>query len=444
MYSLLLAALACNLPGRAADAIPAPEPTQPPTIPATVVVQPEPTETLAAEVEPTEPSAGPARPFPQHALYASGSTLPDHRTREQLDEDVRRFYDYWKSEYLVDAGTSANGIRMYRIAFGQDIPARETTVSEGQGYGMTIVPLMAGYDPDAQAIFDGLWEFVRAHPSEIDPRLMDWNVPLAEGNASAFDGDVDIAFGLLLADAQWGSGGAVDYLSDANTLIAAILETTIGPDSRLPMLGDWVDPRGAVHNQYTPRSSDFMLANFAAFGRAAGNPAWSDVIAQSQAVILQIQAEYSPSTGLLPDFIQGDTEGFRPASPGFLEADRDGDYSYNAGRVPWRLGLHALAYDDGVSRASTQTISRWIQEAAGNDPANIYAGYRLSGEPRPGSEYFTSFFASPFGVAAMSDPAQQAWLNAIYDSVFDRHEDYYEDSVTLICLLIMTGNHWIP
>jgi endo-1,4-beta-D-glucanase Y len=309
---------------------------------------------------------------------------------------------------------------------------------------MTIVPLMAGYDPDAQAIFDGLWEFVRAHPSEIDPRLMDWNIPLAEGNASAFDGDADIAFGLLLADAQWGSSGAVDYLSEANTLIAAILQTTIGPDSRLPMLGDWVDPQGAVHNQYTPRSSDFMLANFAAFGRASGDPAWGAVIAQSQAVILQIQAGYSPLTGLLPDFIQGDAEGFRPASPGFLEADRDGAYSYNAGRVPWRLGLHALADDDPASRASARTISDWIQDAAGNDPAGIRAGYELTGEPRPDSDYFTSFFASPFGVAAMSDPTQHDWLNSIYAAVVDSREDYYEDSVTLICLLIMTGNHWIP
>ena len=55
----------------------------------------------------------------------------------------------------------------------------------------------------------------RAHPSEIDSRLMDWNVPEPEGNDSAFDGDADIAFGLLLADAQWGSAGRVNYKAEA-------------------------------------------------------------------------------------------------------------------------------------------------------------------------------------------------------------------------------------
>ena len=70
---------------------------------------------------------------------------------------------------------------------------------------------------------------------------MSWQVPgEPEGSASAFDGDADIAYALLLADAQWGSGGSIDYAREARTMIAGILESTIGPDSRLPMLGDWV------------------------------------------------------------------------------------------------------------------------------------------------------------------------------------------------------------
>jgi hypothetical protein len=45
------------------------------------------------------------------------------------------------------------------------------------------------------------------------------------------------------------------------------------------------------------------------------------------------------------------------------------------------------------------------------------------------------------GVAAMTVPSQQQWLNAIYEAVYRAHEDYYEDSVTLLCLLVMTGNY---
>jgi hypothetical protein len=44
----------------------------------------------------------------------------------------------------------------------------------------------------------------------------------------------------------------------------------------------------------------------------------------------------------------------------------------------------------------------------------------------------------------MTTPGEQAWLDAIYAVVWNRHEDYYEDSVNLLCLLLMTGNFWQP
>jgi endoglucanase len=396
-------------------------------------------------VPPTEESAaGLMHPFPQHVTYAPGSILPNQRTREQLDDDVRAFYDYWKSQYLIQDGVGSDGAPLYRVAFGKDESAKGTTVSEGQGYGMLIVPMMAGYDPDAQSIFDGLWGFARAHPSEVDSRLMDWNIPEPEGNDSAFDGDADIAYGLLLADAQWGSGGRVDYKAEALTMIAGILESTVGGESHLPMLGDWVGSDDPQYNQFTPRSSDFMLANFRAYRKATGDSVWDDVVLQSQKVMSEIQEKHSPETGLLPDFIVKSDGGFVPAPSNFLEAETDGAYGYNAGRVPWRVGLDALLFDDETSREIVLKISRWAESAAGGNPSNVRAGYSLDGTPLPDSDYFSTFFVSPLGVAAMNDPAQQDWLNAVYDSVRDRHEDYYEDSVTLLCLLAMTGNSWTP
>ena len=402
--------------------------------------------TTAVALVPTSGSIA-ARPFPQHVNLAPGSILPNHRSQAQLDDDVRAFYDTWKATYVIYAGPSADGNPMYRIAFGKDQPGKGTTVSEGQGYGMIIVPLMGGYDEEAQQIFNGLWEFVRAHPSVADSRLMDWNIPDTEnGNESAFDGDADIAYGMLLADAQWGAQGRINYKEEAIVLIGGISESTIGPESHLPMLGDWVDVSGEVYNQYTPRSSDFMLVNFRAYGKATNDPVWNDVVSQSQAVMKAIQSNYSPQTGLMPDFIvlKGDAFTPQPAPAEFLEGLDDGHYSYNAGRVPWRVGSDALLHDDGASRAIAQNISRWIEASTNGDPANIRAGYDLDGNPLPDSDYFTTFFIAPMGVAAMTDPNQQEWLNAIYDSVYDQHIDYYEDSVNLLCMIMMSGNAWTP
>ena len=387
--------------------------------------------------------AEPLRPFPQHVTYAPETIKPNHRPQDELDADIKAFYDNWKAAYVIPAGTTPNGHPLYRVSVGTTDPNR--TVSEGQGYGMVIVAIMAGYDLEAETIFDGLWEFSRQYPSSIDSRLMAWEVPPGNSNSdSAFDGDVDIAYGLLLADAQWGSTGRINYAAEAKTVITAILESTIGPSSRLPMLGDWVEPDGSLYNQYTPRSSDFILNCFRAFRRVTDDSNWDTVVANVQAAITSLQTRYSHKTGLLPDFIVYRKGRPKPAPRQFLESPYDGRYYYNAGRDPWRLGTDALLNNDLTSMAQVRKMSNWIQLAAKNDPANIRAGYRLNGKSLPGSKYFTTFFVAPFGVAAMTNPDQQQWLNKIYDTVYNTHEDYYEDTVTLLTLLVMTGNYWDP
>ena len=397
-----------------------------------------------ADQKPTT-SSGILRPFPQHVQCAPGSILPNHRSQAQLDDDARAFYDYWKESYLIDVGKTNAGDPLYRVAFGKESPTREKTVSEGQGYGMMITALMAGHDPDAQTIFDGLWNFCRLYPSHSDARLMTWHVPEnSDGNNSAFDGDADMAYGLLLAAEQWGNQGRIHYKNEAQTLITAIRESAIGPDSFMPLLGDWTDPNGQRYSQYTPRPSDFMLVNFRAYGKATNDPLWDEVVRKCHTVMQVIQAKHSPQTGLMPDFIvmRGTERTPEPSPAKFLESENDCNYYYNAGRIPWRIGTDAILNNDLNSRAIAQKISRWAEQATGCSPAKFCAGYALDGTPLLGSDRFTSFFVAPMGVAAMTNPAQQDWLNAIYDSICSRRENYYEDSVTLFCLLAMSGNAW--
>jgi hypothetical protein len=195
-----------------------------------------------------------------------------------------------------------------------------------------------------------------------------------------------------------------------------------------------------------------MLDHFRAFGRATGDPVWTEVVAAVQDVIESLQARYTFDrrlglyTGLLPDFIKISPTTLRakPAGGRFLEGRFDGAFYYNAVRDPWRLGTDALLNDDARSLAATRLIASWSSAVTGGDPLNIKGGYRLRGRPLPGSDYFSIVFAAPFGVAAMTEPGQQAWLNAIYDAVSTSHEEYYEDSVTLLSLLVMTGNYWDP
>ncbi len=382
------------------------------------------------------------RPFPQHGAYAAGTIQQNAYSQDEMDEDVRDFYAYWKDRYVLSAGRTAAG-PLYRISFGKR--RSEKTVSEGQGYGMIIVAIMSGADPNAHKIFDGLWRFARQHPSHNDAALMAWKVPVEKGkDDSAFDGDADMAYALILADAQWGSAGKTNYRAAATELIAAIKRSTIGQSSNLPLLGDWVASNAEGYDETSGRTSDFMPAHFHAFARFTHDPIWQQIASKTQAVVEDIQLRHSPETGLLPDFITNLDTAPEPAAPDFLEDETDGQFSNNAARAPLRFGIDALINGDRRSAAIVRKMSLWVEMATKGNAEDIRAGYQLDGTPLEKSSYFTTLFAGPFGVAAMTSPRQQAWLNAIYDACRMKHADYFEDSINMISLLIMSGNYWDP
>ena len=190
-----------------------------------------------------------------------------------------------------------------------------------------------------------------------------------------------------------------------------------------------------------------MYGHFRAFGHAAGDSTWDQVITATQAAVTSLQASFSPATGLLPDFIVAQSMNPfvpKPAPPKFLEDAKDGAFNYNACRAPWRIATDALLNNDATSMAQSRKMSAWIAKATGGDPGKLRAGYQLNGKPLSGSHYFTTAFVAPLGVAAMTDPRQQAWLDKLYASVRTAREDYFEDSINLLCLLVMTGNFWNP
>jgi len=167
------------------------------------------------------------------------------------------------------------------------------------------------------------------------------------------------------------------------------------------------------------------------------NNDWNEnIISACQEKLRYLQNNFSPNAGLIPDFIKnGD-----PATTAVLESDNDGKYFYNACRVPMRVGADALLNNNGVSKEIAEKISVWAESATSGNIANFYAGYELDGTPF--ANYSATSFTAPLGVAAMC-AKQQTWLNHIYDSVRAKHSyAYYEDSINMISILIMTGNFW--
>lgn len=382
-------------------------------------------------------------PFPHHTNYYSHIN-PGQYTQDQLDNQVRSYYDAWKAKYLIN-GCESN---QYYVFFDS---GNTNTVSEAMGYGMLIVPLMAGYDPDAKTIFDGLYHYYKAHPSHIMPHLMAWKQITgcidSDGPDSATDGDMDIAFGLLLAHAQWGSGGNINYFHEAQLIIKDLMgnnasEGDINQDYYSIKLGDWVKNGSYMTGT---RSSDFIIDHFRTFSCAVKDTTWYHVIDECYNLIDTIQTNYSPETGLLPDFIVDVDNQPKPANPNYLEGDLDGNYSYNACRDPWRLATDYLISGDERARNAILKIDKWLFETTNGSVNNVHAGYYLDGSVAAG--WSDNSFTAPFTVGAMLDTTNQQWLDKLYAKILlanTANGGYYDNTLRLLSMITISGNYWVP
>jgi endo-1,4-beta-D-glucanase Y len=392
----------------------------------------------------------PARPFPQHTAYAAGSIKPASISQATLDHETAAFYDLWKRKRLIASDSPGQ----FYVAFDDrdsKAGAEVIAVSEGMGYGMLITAFMAGHDQEAKRYFDGLYRFYKSHPSKNNPHLMAWRQVRGGGNArddgdSAADADLDIAYALLVAHRQWGSAGEINYLAEGKTMIGSIYSDDINARASTVKLGDDISSDDAAYSD--TRSSDLIPDHFRAFQRVTGRAEWSAVLDKSYAIIESLQKRYSPVTGLVPDFIRRADTSPRPANPNYLETRHDGDYYYNACRFPFRIGLDFLLNGEPRSQAALEKLTRWVREETGDDPSKIAAGYSLNGKRlKKGEDDGQMCFVAPLAVAAMAHPESQAWLNALADSIIKPgpdDADYFDGTIKLLCLLVISGNWWSP
>jgi endo-1,4-beta-D-glucanase Y len=382
----------------------------------------------------------PFKPFPQHVKYFTGTIKPNHLTQTQLDNAVKSFYTQWSKRFIKHVpGTDES----YVWFENKD---KKQCVSEGQGYGMIIVSLMAGYDASAKHIYDNLYRYFKAHPTGKSKHLMAW-AQYANGkntdNTSASDGDMDIAYSLLLADRQWGSKSEINYLEEAKAVINAIMQYEINHKIWTVLLSDGIESESKDY--FATRSSDFMPSHFKAFEQATHDNRWDKVVDAGYKLFKVMQDNYSPDAGLIPDFIVNLNKKPKPAPANFLESPYDGYYNYNACRDPWRLATDYLLTGDKRSKQIVDKINRWIRSTTNNDTYNLSAGYTLAGNDIKHRYFEALSFVAPFAVAAMVDEKNQIWLNKVWDYlvVFKMKDyDYYDNSIKLMDMIIVSGNYW--
>ncbi len=395
------------------------------------------------------------------AASETGDTAMEKKT---VSADTVKFYKYWKKRYLKK-DTYVKDASLYYVCYAdkdseeyrdeyKDAKAPPVTVSEAHGYGMLITVSMADYDKDAKAIFDGLYEYYLAHRSSIGKNLMSWQqgdngTALVETNDgeiteepdSATDGDMDIAYALLMADAVWGSDWEIDYKAAAVDIINDIMTYEVSHTDWILKLGDWTYgvPESSKYYSAT-RSSDFIMQYMPAFYRATGDKRWMKVYKSTYKIINDIVDEYD--TGILPDFIVKDKKSgkFIPAPAEFLESENDGNYYYNACRTPWRIGMDGIINNNSTAKKFSRKINECVKTAADGDPWSIMAGYDLNGKAV--SDWNDLCFDAPFMITA-SCAGDKEWHDKVRSMVLEYDDDvYYGDTISMLCLIVDDGG-WI-
>ncbi len=391
-------------------------------------------------------------PFPQNRTYTEGSVMPKNHSWAEQNNAVVQLYTLWKHAYLRHDCSDTNQYYVLNDEGNVKGKGKTICVSEGQGYGMQIMALMAGYEKDARTIFDGMFKFARAHPSNKSPYLMSWSIlkgcetNIHKGNnSSATDGDLDIALALLMADNQWGSNGEINYRAEALKNIQAILKHEINSKNHSILLSD--NNVFGDFDFYDIRSSDFMPAHLRVFNAFYPNAVWLKVIDNTYLIFEQLRNKYSPKAGLIPDFIAFDKGKYSPSKPNYLESKHDGEYYYNACRVPYRVAIDYVIFGDERAKNLLTPLNNWIQESTINNADQICAGYHLNGEPIAGANFTVPSFVCPFAVGAMVNIENQEWVNDCWDFIADfefKDYQYYDNTIQMLSLLVLSGNYWLP
>lgn len=382
------------------------------------------------------------RPFPFHVALPAGVIKPTNVSQGQMDAAIRRHYGAWKTNYLRDLGGGN---------FWVKYDTTNSTVSEAHGYGMVLAAYMAD-----QSVFDSMFRYFRAHPSMNAPHLMAWKQTLrngrmvdVEGADSATDGDLDIAYSLLLAHVQWGSAGAVNYRAEALSVLHDVLAHEVNTATWTLTPGDWASGADTNHT----RPSDFMTGHFLVFAKAdaANAGKWSKIYGAVANIVNYQFRHGSQDTGLMPDFMVRKGANFVPVPGTYLETQHDGDFDYNACRTPWRLAMSYVQHGRTDMLAALRKQAAWIRTKTKAIPTNIRAGYFVRNGPN--GESYVKFddlaFTAPFAVNAMTGGVQaQAWLNRLWTSIaggdYALKTDYYGDTIRLQVMLAVAGDWWAP
>ncbi len=286
--------------------------------------------------------------------------------------------------------------------------------SEGQGYGLIVAAVC-----DDRQSFDALWQWTRDNLQvRRTDNLLAWSwgervpgqwVVLDFNNAT--DGDILVAWGLLLGARQWSEPA---YKREAMHLLASIREYLgVQRQERLVLLPGYHGFLQKDAIRLNP--SYFIFPAFQAFAEVDDADFWNTVQADSLALL---KACLVPPLMLPPDWIVLSEDAKGPQD--FANGEDEPVFGFEAIRVPlylsWAGVISALPQLKDLLRSFDQ---------AGRIPQRIGLTDGSFGQ-ESGLAGFHAVFARAAGDLGMPETAGRWWVEAA-QKFMDEKDDYYSN-----------------
>jgi endoglucanase len=365
------------------------------------------------------------------ALFFSACTdrSPEEQFQARLDTALRASWAFYKTHYILAEG------RVKRP------DTRDDTVSEGQAYAL----LRAVWSND-QAAFDRCYAWAENHLSQRTLKgahLLAWHWGrndqghwgVIDAN-SATDADLDYALALILAHGRWHKPSAPlpDYLMKAKLVLRDVLEreTCRDPWGRLWLTpGDWAK----CQQPLLLNPSYFSPAWYQLFFDLTQDRRWLELVQTTYAGLEPLSRRFGvqDGIGLIPDWcLLNGLDQFNPAP------DRSADFGWDAIRLPWRLALASLWFQDPQSKTFLNKTFLPFCRSQWQTHGKLYAIYTYTGQPAVPYDspvLYASLVAAALsaGDQPLARQAAEKILSFYHETkdggYFNRPDDYY-------------GNNW--
>ncbi|WP_349516201.1 glycosyl hydrolase family 8 [Leuconostoc suionicum] len=340
---------------------------------------------------------------------------------------VYKLYHSWQSHYVksFNEGTFVNG---------SDEKDSQVALSESQGYGMLITMLAAKKNLATQADFNKFVAYYQQHTISKQNRLMAWKQnksnnnmqTLTKNNTDATDGDMDIAYALLMADQKWHSAGKYNYKKLATNIVNDLIKYNYNDENELLRVGNWAKDDEKYNNLI--RTSDLIPSYFKTFYELTDDKRWQKTYLKSIRILEKLSGKNK--TGLIPDFVSVTENNVSNVAPNTFESENDNKYAWNANRVPLRLAF-------ATSNKELKNINKKILTFF-NQQNSIKAVYNLDGSSP--NDYSSMAFTAPIAVAAYQQKSEfQNLSETLRKQVNDDtlSKNYYADTLKVLAALMI-------